>query len=451
MRAERRPGHRRRTGFLAGAVPGPVVARRCAVDGCHDLDPYRPAALRRDLRSEENALRRQLGVGSVRADPRLADVPAPLVPEHERVAVDARERLARTVDRRVLVLKQVGEVCAHRDRDLGTDWFRSVVEDVELLEEAVADDAVTDHGQRRVRVLGSRPGDEEEASRERLRVVGRERVERLSVHRQQPPREMARVAMEQPVRLAGSGIDVAVTATDDERVSLEDADLVVLHHAMRYAKSAAPRMNRTATTVTTQTWPSRSHGVSSLSPASTVFASSTRLSTTSFSMPPSSSSPPGLASVDTAIDCGICAHGPSFGRCAQERARRRSTQLDEEATMEEAPILICYDGSTDSDRAIETAAALFGGRRAVVADIGPMLTGAERARRAGFDAEARAELSSATWEGIVDVADEIDAAVIVLGSRGLSGIRERLNGSVSHEVAEHSRRPVLIVPPTNER
>ncbi len=150
--------------------------------------------------------------------------------------------------------------------------------------------------------------------------------------------------------------------------------------------------------------------------------------------------------------------------------------------MEEAPILICYDGSADSDRAIETAATLFGGRRAVVADIGPLLTasesvaalesvipgtafedlntdsaleiaraGAERARRAGFDAEARAELSSATWEGIVDVAEEIDAAVIVLGSRGLSGIRERLNGSVSHEVAEHSRRPVLIVPPTTER
>ena len=45
--------------------------------------------------------------------------------------------------------------------------------------------------------------------------------------------------------------------------------------------------------------------------------------------------------------------------------------------MEEAPILICYDGSADSDHAIETAANLFGGRRAVVADIGPMLTAAE--------------------------------------------------------------------------
>ena len=49
------------------------------------------------------------------------------------------------------------------------------------------------------------------------------------------------------------------------------------------------------------------------------------------------------------------------------------------------------------------------------------------------------------------MADEIDAAVIVLGSRGLKGIRERFEGSVSHEVAEHVGRPVLIVPPANGR
>jgi nucleotide-binding universal stress UspA family protein len=64
-----------------------------------------------------------------------------------------------------------------------------------------------------------------------------------------------------------------------------------------------------------------------------------------------------------------------------------------------------------------------------------------------FFSEARAELSAPTWEGIVDLADEIDAAVIVIGSRGLTGVRERLEGSVSHEVAEHARRPVLVVPP----
>ena len=150
--------------------------------------------------------------------------------------------------------------------------------------------------------------------------------------------------------------------------------------------------------------------------------------------------------------------------------------------MDDAPILICYDGSADSDRAIEAAAALFGPRRAVVVDIGPILTGAEsvaaissvvpgtafedlntdsalenaragadRARKAGFRAEPRAELVEPFWQGIVDVADEIDAAVIVLGSRGSKGIRERFEGSVSHEVAEHAGRPVLIVPPANGR
>ena len=67
--------------------------------------------------------------------------------------------------------------------------------------------------------------------------------------------------------------------------------------------------------------------------------------------------------------------------------------------------------------------------------------------RARFDAEARAELSTPTWEGIVDLANEIDAAVIVIGSRGLKGVHERLAGSVSHEVAEHAGRPLLVVPP----
>ena len=45
--------------------------------------------------------------------------------------------------------------------------------------------------------------------------------------------------------------------------------------------------------------------------------------------------------------------------------------------MEEAPILICYDGTEGSDRAIETAAALLGPGHAVVLDIGPPLTTAE--------------------------------------------------------------------------
>jgi nucleotide-binding universal stress UspA family protein len=157
-------------------------------------------------------------------------------------------------------------------------------------------------------------------------------------------------------------------------------------------------------------------------------------------------------------------------------------ETDEEDSMGDAPILICYDGSADSDRAIDAAAALLGPRRAVVVDVGPKMTpaesaaalssvvpgtafedlntdsalekaraGADRARKAGFEAESRAELVEPFWEGIVYVGDEIDASVIVLGARGLKGIREQLEGSVSHDVAEHAGRPVLIVPPTSRR
>jgi nucleotide-binding universal stress UspA family protein len=52
-----------------------------------------------------------------------------------------------------------------------------------------------------------------------------------------------------------------------------------------------------------------------------------------------------------------------------------------------------------------------------------------------------------TWDGVVAVAEELDAAAIVIGSRGLKGAREAVQGSLSHELAEHARRPVLIVPP----
>ena len=126
--------------------------------------------------------------------------------------------------------------------------------------------------------------------------------------------------------------------------------------------------------------------------------------------------------------------------------------------------------------------ALLGPRRAIVLDVAPLVTpvqsvaltssvvhgsafedanladatdraraGAELARKAGFAAEVWGELGAPTWEAIVDAAEEVDAAVIVMGTRGLTGARELFGGSVSHEVAEHSKRPVLIVPPDGDR
>src|SRR5207244_1090897 len=122
------------------------------------------------------------------------------------------------------------------------------------------------------------------------------------------------------------------------------------------------------------------------------------------------------------------------------------------------------------------AAELLSGRNAVVLDIGAPLTpelndeisapivpgsqmlnaeltleraeaGAEQARRAGFDAVAHSDIAAPAWEGIVDHANEIDAAVIVIGSHGRHGADELVHGSVSHQVATHAGRPVLIVPP----
>jgi nucleotide-binding universal stress UspA family protein len=143
------------------------------------------------------------------------------------------------------------------------------------------------------------------------------------------------------------------------------------------------------------------------------------------------------------------------------------------------PILICYDGSEDAERAVETVAALLAPRDAVVLHVGPSMTfaesmvatssvvpggafedlntadalqqaeaGAARARRAGLHAEARGTIAATTWQGIVGVADELDAAAIVIGSRGLRGLRGLAGGSVSHDVATHAGRPVLIVPPS---
>src|SRR5258708_40055906 len=109
--------------------------------------------------------------------------------------------------------------------------------------------------------------------------------------------------------------------------------------------------------------------------------------------------------------------------------------------MSDTPILICYDGSDAADSAIVAAAALFPSRRAIVLDVGPVLTdtesiaafspviagqafgdenldearrnapvGAERARRAGLDAEGRARGAAPTRQARGGRADRSDDA-----------------------------------------
>jgi nucleotide-binding universal stress UspA family protein len=71
--------------------------------------------------------------------------------------------------------------------------------------------------------------------------------------------------------------------------------------------------------------------------------------------------------------------------------------------------------------------------------------GALLAQDAGFRAEGVAVEAAPIWKGIVDLADERAASVIVLGSHGRTGLVEVLVGSVAQAVAQHSRRSVLIV------
>ena len=54
------------------------------------------------------------------------------------------------------------------------------------------------------------------------------------------------------------------------------------------------------------------------------------------------------------------------------------------------------------------------------------------------------------WHALLDLADEIDAAAVVVGSRGLSGVKSMLLGSVSAGVLHHASRPVLVAPPADQ-
>jgi nucleotide-binding universal stress UspA family protein len=48
-------------------------------------------------------------------------------------------------------------------------------------------------------------------------------------------------------------------------------------------------------------------------------------------------------------------------------------------------------------------------------------------------------------EEIVKLGEELEAGLIVLGSRGLGGVRRALMGSVSDSVVRHAHGPVLVV------
>jgi nucleotide-binding universal stress UspA family protein len=143
------------------------------------------------------------------------------------------------------------------------------------------------------------------------------------------------------------------------------------------------------------------------------------------------------------------------------------------------PILIAYDGSDFADAAIDEVAGQFGpGREVLILTVWepfeaiPFLgvggvgadqdavdaivadseqgarkvaeEGTKRARDGGLDASPLVESGAPAWKRIVETAEEQDASLVAIGSRGRSGLGYVLLGSVATAVAQHSKRPVLI-------
>lgn len=152
-----------------------------------------------------------------------------------------------------------------------------------------------------------------------------------------------------------------------------------------------------------------------------------------------------------------------------------SSLTDTETAPPAGPALFAYDGSELAQLAIEQAGTqLAPGRDALVVcvwqpgDVGFILPsdrhlnaaeatevcraaedtaahGASLAERAGFRAQSIAIQAAPTWQGIIGVAQQRGATLIVLGSHRRTGLAKHLLGSVAAAVVAHAACSVLVV------
>jgi nucleotide-binding universal stress UspA family protein len=151
-------------------------------------------------------------------------------------------------------------------------------------------------------------------------------------------------------------------------------------------------------------------------------------------------------------------------------------------------IVVCFDGSEDATAAADQAIRLFPGKPATVltvwepsaetivssemglasgfgldynalddtTDVDAALReharrtaqeGAERLRGAGMGAEPLVEeRDGSIARTVLEVAQRVDAEAVVVGTRGLGGVKSAFLGSVSHELVQHAGRTIVVVP-----
>ena len=141
----------------------------------------------------------------------------------------------------------------------------------------------------------------------------------------------------------------------------------------------------------------------------------------------------------------------------------------------EGPVVFAYDGSDLADYAIANAGEqLSPGRECLVlcvwqpSDVGfvpvgertlhaaaadevrqaaeeTAAHGAKLAEEAGFRSQSVTHEAAPSWKGIVEVADQRGASLIVLGSHERTGLIGHLLGSVAASTVSHSCISVLVV------
>jgi nucleotide-binding universal stress UspA family protein len=139
-------------------------------------------------------------------------------------------------------------------------------------------------------------------------------------------------------------------------------------------------------------------------------------------------------------------------------------------------IVVGTDGSTDAELAIERAAEIAKPTGAKVhlvtvvhnptfhepiassarmgdVDVGGVAEGVlARGERALKDAGVDVETHSREGDparALTEIADELDADLIIVGARGLSRLEQFLLGSVSSKLSHYARRSVMVVRPSD--